>query len=170
MTQEEILPIVNETGVTTGAAPRSVLHSNPSLLHPVVHCLVTNRSGALLMQLRGRNKDVQPGRWDTSVGGHVCFGELVEAAVVREIGEELGIAVQSGQLEYLYRYVMRSAIESELVYTYRMVHEGPFRREPLEIDDLRFWSRQEIRDVLGAGVLTPNFEDEFRRYCQVFAD
>lgn len=164
MSSEEILPIVNEAGDVIGAAPRSVVHGNPDLLHPVVHCLVTNGSGALLLQLRGRHKDVQPGRWDTSVGGHVSFGESIDAALSREIAEEIGISAATHQLEYLYRYVMRSAIESELVHTFRMVHDGPFRHEPVEIEELRFWSPQQIRAAIGSGRLTPNFEDEFRRY------
>lgn len=164
MSREEILPIVSEAGDVIGAAPRSVVHGNPDLLHPVVHCLVTNGSGALLLQLRGRHKDVQPSRWDTSVGGHVGFGESIDAAVIREVAEEIGISPASDQLEFLYRYVMHSAIESELVHTFRMLHEGPFRHEPVEIEELRFWTPQEIRAALGSGTLTPNFEDEFRRY------
>lgn len=33
----------------------------------------------------------QPGKWDTSVGGHVDLGESVEMALHREVKEELGI-------------------------------------------------------------------------------
>lgn len=40
------------------------------LLHPVVHHLFNFR-GELYLQKRPEWKDIQPGRWDTAVGGHV---------------------------------------------------------------------------------------------------
>lgn len=164
MSNDELLPLVDVEGRVIGSATRSAVHCDPTLLHPVVHCLVTNDAGALLLQLRSMRKDVQPGRWDTSVGGHVGLGETVEVAVVREIEEELGIVTELMQLQFLYRYVMRSAIETELVHTFRLVHPGPFRVEPGEIDELRFWDRTSIEAHLGEGIFTPNFEDEFRRF------
>lgn len=161
---DEWLPLVDANGLNQGKARRRDVHGNPALLHPVVHCLVCNAEGSLLLQLRSATKDVQPGRWDTSVGGHVGVGESIESAVVREIREEIGIAVSLSHLRFLYRYLMRSSIESELVHSFSLVHEGPFRAEPGEIDDLRFWTVREIRAALGTEKFTPNFEDEFARY------
>jgi isopentenyldiphosphate isomerase len=160
----EWLPLVDSSGTIIGRARRREVHGNPELLHPVVHCLVCNARGDLLLQLRSAHKDVQPGRWDTSVGGHVGVDESIESAVVREIEEEIGLRVNIADLRFLYRYVMKSAIETELVHTFALVHEGPFRAEPGEIDDLRFWPAHEIESALGSGKFTPNFEDEFARY------
>jgi isopentenyldiphosphate isomerase len=164
---DEWLPLVDANGTRFGKARRCEAHGNPALLHPVVHCLVQNSAGALLLQLRGAHKDVQPGRWDTSVGGHVGLDESIEAAVLREIREEIGLEVEATDLRFLYRYVMRNSIESELVHTFSLAHEGPFRAEPTEIDDLRFWSTLEIEPLLGSGCFTPNFEDEFARYSSL---
>jgi isopentenyldiphosphate isomerase len=163
MLRDELLPLVNSEGTTVGRARRSEVHRDPSLLHPVVHCLVFNRHGNLLLQLRGLTKEVQPGRWDTSVGGHVGIEESIETAAVREIGEELGLQVQRSDLEYLYRYVMQSETETELVHSFRLVSDGPFRPEPIEIQELRFWTPSEILEALGSSTFTPNFEDEYRR-------
>ncbi len=164
---DQLLPLVNEAGEVTGSARRSEAHGNPKLMHPVVHCIVVNARGDILLQLRSATKDVQPGRWDTSVGGHVDVGESVDAAVRREMQEELGLDAQDNPPRFLYRYVMRSAIETELVHTYVCVAEGPFRPEPGDIDELRFWSGEEIERAIGSGVFTPNFEDEFRRFQKV---
>ena len=163
-TDEEWLPLVDGDGHAIGKARRRDVHGNPRLLHPVVHCLVTNEAGCLLLQLRSRSKDIQPGRWDTSVGGHVGLGESIEAALLREIHEELGVVVEIGCLSYLHKYIMTNSIESELVHTYVTTHEGPFRPEPSEIDELRFWTLESIEGALGTEVFTPNFEDEFKRY------
>ncbi|HEY5958694.1 MAG TPA: NUDIX domain-containing protein [Polyangiaceae bacterium] len=164
MTGNERLPLVDLNGRVVGSARRAEAHGDPLLLHPVVHCIVVSRNGRLLLQLRSKCKDVQPGRWDTSVGGHVNLGETIESAIVREIGEELGATVQVSELRPLYRYVMQSAIETELVHSYLWTADGPFRPEPLEIDELRFWTPMEIERELGTGIFTPNFEDEFSRY------
>lgn len=162
---DELLPLVNESGQTIGSVRRSDAHGDPSKMHPVVHCLVVNTSGELLLQLRGRHKDVQPGRWDTSVGGHVGVGESTDSAVLREIHEELGLTVHGEQLVRLYEYVMRSPIETERVTTYRLMHDGPFQAEPVEIEALEFFSHRRIAAQLGCGIFTPNFEDEFARYA-----
>jgi len=156
--------VVDPNGALVGRALRREVHGNPELLHPVVHCLVRDTEDSLLLQLRGLGKDIQPGRWDTSVGGHVGIDESIESAVVREIREEIGVEVTAAALRFLYRYLMRNSIESELVYTFELIHEGPFIAEPKEIDELRFWSVTDISRALGAGVFTPNFEQEFARF------
>jgi isopentenyldiphosphate isomerase len=163
---DELVPLVDEEGRIVGRAARAEVHGNPSLVHPVVHCLVENQRGQLLLQLRSQRKDVQPGRWDTSVGGHLAVDESVEAALVREIGEELGVRVARYEPRSLYRYVMRSEIETELVYSFLLQHDGPFRPETGEADELRFWTRAEIAAAIGSGCFTPNFEDEFERFEQ----
>jgi isopentenyldiphosphate isomerase len=164
---DEAFPLVDASGNVIGSALRSEVHGNPALLHPVVHCLVTDREGRLLLQLRSKAKDIQPGKWDTSVGGHVGLGESIEAAIHREIAEEIGFEAASAPIRFLYRYVMRSEVESELVHTYACQSEGPFVRQESEVDELRFWTRAEIEAAIGTGLFTPNFEDEYRRFCGV---
>ncbi len=166
---EELFPLVTEQGQVVGSVARSKAHGDRSLIHPVVHCLVTNDAGELLLQLRTRDKDVQPGKWDTSVGGHVAYGESIAAALRRELAEEIGLRTESVQLRFLYRYLNRSDIETELVHTYTCCSNGPFERQQSEIDELRFWSRTAIAAALGTGVFTPNFEDEYRRFCEAVA-
>ncbi len=161
---EEMLPLVDEDGRPCGVAPRRVCHGDPRLLHPVVHCLVANARGELLLQLRARSKDIQPGKWDTSVGGHVDPGETIETALRRELAEEIGLADSALQPEFLYRYINRSPVESELVHTFRLTHEGPFRAQPEEIEELRFWTPEAITAAAASGDFTPNFLDEFARF------
>lgn len=161
---DELFPLVDETGRVIGSAYRREVHGNPALLHPVVHCLVTSRQGDLLLQLRSRDKDIQPGKWDTSVGGHVGFGEAVGDALLRELAEEIGLHTELSALRELYRYVWRSPVESELVHTFTCQSEGPFVPQASEVDELRFWGRAEIEAAIGTGVFTPNFEVEYAKF------
>lgn len=156
---DEWFDIVTPQGKVTGKAPRSLCHGNPNLLHPVVHVHVFNSKGELWLQKRHANKTIQPGKWDTSVGGHVSSGETIPQALLREVREELGVTMMPN--EPLYTYIMRNEIESELVYTFRGFHDGPFSPPPDEIETARFWKIKEIRQNIGNGIFTPNFEQEF---------
>lgn len=164
-TPEELLEIVDEQGKPVGVAPRSEVHGNPALIHKVVHLLVLNAKGDILLQKRSMNKDVAPGRWDTSVGGHVEYGEDIGAALGRELQEELGL---TGSAEFLYTYIHSNPYETELVHTFRLIHEDTadirFNRE--EIDEVRFWSLGEIQDAMGREILSDNFQDEIISYLQ----
>ncbi|MFZ5998161.1 MAG: NUDIX hydrolase [Nitrospirota bacterium] len=160
--QEELLEIVDKEGNVLGVAPRSAIHGNPDLLHKVVHVLVFNDRGELLLQKRSMSKDVAPGKWDTSVGGHVAPAEELTVSAQREMEEELGIAV--GELAFLYSYIHSNAYESELVFTHSCIHNGPFSFNAEEIDEVRFWSIDEIKNAIGSGTLSDNFESEIMKY------
>jgi len=153
---------VAEEGHVIGRALRSECHGNPDLIHRTAHVLVFNAREALLLQKRSENKDIQPGKWDTSVGGHLDIGETYEEAARREMAEELGI--RDAPLLPLYDYPMRNEIESENVRTYLCTYDGSITPDPKEISEARFWTMEEIERELGSGRFTPNFEEEFGRY------
>jgi len=158
----EHFPVVDENGEVIGHATRGECHNGSRLLHPVVHLHVFNSKGELYLQKRPEWKDIQPGKWDTAVGGHMDFGETPETALQREVKEELGIV--SFLPEYLGKYVFDSDRERELVYVNKTVYDGEIIPSEDELSDGRFWSPQEIEEAMGKGILTPNFESEYRRF------
>ena len=158
----ERFPIVDEEGAVIGQATRGECHSGSHLLHPVVHLHVFNAKGEVYLQKRPEWKDIQPGKWDTAVGGHIDYGETPEDALHREVGEELGITAFTP--EFVGKYVFESKRESELVYVNRTIYDGPIQPSAEELDGGRFWSMSEISETIGQGVLTPNFESEFQRF------
>ena len=159
MNPVEYFPIVTEEGVVTGKATRTECHSGTFLLHPVVHLHVFNSRGELYLQKRAADKDIQPGKWDTSVGGHVDYGEETEEALRREVREELGII--DFKPVFLRRYKFVSDREAELVHSYYTVYDGDIQPDPVEISEGKFWKISEIEQEIGKNVFTPNFENEF---------
>ena len=155
---EEVFPIVDEEGNVFGKASRKECHDGSKLLHPVVHLHVFDKDGRLYLQRRPDWKDIQPGKWDTAVGGHVDYGEDVETALRREAAEELGLT--DFQPTALRRYVFESSRERELVNSFSTeINYLPMPSD--ELDGGRFWSREEILENMGKGVFTPNFEKEY---------
>ena len=98
----EIFPIVDNEGKVIGSATRGECHNGSKRLHPVVHLHLLDSNGRLYLQQRPLWKDIQPGKWDTAVGGHIDYGEEVETALFREVREEVGI--EDFEPRFLTRY------------------------------------------------------------------
>ncbi len=160
---KEYFDIIDKSGKIIGKAAREECHRDKSLAHCTVHVLVFNSKGELFLQKRSMDKDIQPGKWDTSVGGHVNLGETFDQAVKREIREELGVNVP---VEHIYDYWMYSEIETEYVHTYVCTYDGDIKIDTKEISEGRFWTKTEIESKMGSGIFTPNFEHEYQKYIQ----
>ena len=176
--REELFPVVDAAGRVVGRATRGECHGGSMLLHPVVHLHLFNSRGELYLQKRPAWKDIQPGRWDTAVGGHIDYGETVEEALAREVREELGIThfIPIHVLTYIFEsdfepqhvltYLFESERERELVYVYKTVYDGPVVPSG-ELDGGRFWTLREIAEGVGGGLFTPNFAGEIRRVAEL---
>ena len=160
----EWFPIVDPNGMVIGRSTRQYCHSGAKPLHPVIHIHIIDRYGRVYLQKRSMKKDIQPGKWDTAVGGHVSYGESIREAVFREAFEELrftdfnpiGIEV----------YEFESAIEKELVNVFAAVGSYELHPDLDEVDEGRWWPVEEIDANIGKGVFTPNFESEFQMIRQ----
>ena len=160
LVNEEWVPLVDEQGKVTGQAPRSQVHNGSKLLHPVVHLHVLNKNGSILIQKRPANKLIQPGKWDTAVGGHISAGETLEQALKKEVFEEIGLKEFSAKLQKVYKW--ESEVEAELIYLFTTYDYKGFGIQSDEVEELRFWTKKQVEKNLGKAIFTPNFEVEFR--------
>jgi isopentenyldiphosphate isomerase/intracellular septation protein A len=171
----EMLPLIDEAGKVLGVVSRSECHKGPGKLHPVVHLQIVDGRGSMYLQKRASDKDIQPGMWDSAVGGHVSAGEDLDSALARELREELGVTklaieASGASIEPILRYRWDSDRESELVFSFMATYGGPFSPDGKEVEEGRFWSFDDIRANLGMGVFTPNFEHEFGLIERAAAD
>jgi isopentenyldiphosphate isomerase len=152
----EYLDIFDYRGNCIGQALRSECHGNPELLHHVAHVVVLHpETGAMLLQKRSKDKFIQPGKWDTAVGGHLDCGESFEDGALRELREELGVTGEV-TLKYLFDSQIRNEIESEDVKVFGTELAGPFAFQQTEIDEVRFWNRDELEDPENLQTFTPD--------------
>ncbi len=159
MSSEELFEIFDENDQPTGLAPRSECHGNPNLIHRTAHVVVRHPDGRILLQHRSADKDVQPNKWDTAVGGHLAPGESYEDGARREMAEELGLSPDL-ELTFLFTSQIRNEVESENVGVFSVVHPGPFDFQEEEINYVRFWTRDELLNPAEQANFTPNLIKE----------
>ena len=155
----EWFPVVEPSGIVVGRSARDYCHSGKKPLHPVIHIHIVDRFGRIYLQKRSMKKDIQPGKWDTAVGGHVSYGESILEAVFREASEELGLLAFNPI--YVTSYVFESPIERELVNVFADVGSFDLKPDLDEVDEGRWWPISEIEENIGKSVFTPNFESEY---------
>lgn len=91
----EIFDLVNEKDEVTGQATREEFHSNPKLIHRVVHfTLADKKRGQILITLRAFNLKTDPGKW-CFLGEHIAAGENYKEALKRGADEELGLDISN---------------------------------------------------------------------------
>ena len=156
----EYFPVVEPNGLVVGRSSRQYCHSGQKPLHPVVHLHIIDRFSRLYLQKRSMKKEIQPGKWDTAVGGHVAYGESILEALYRESSEELGLT--DFNPIYVESYLFESEIEREMVNVFAAVGSYQLTPEQDEVDEGRWWPLEEVDENLGKGVFTPNFESEYR--------
>lgn len=158
---KEFFNIVDNNGKVIGKATREDCHNGSKLLHPVVHIHILNSKKQLLLQKRKKNKDIQPGKWDTSIGGHIKAGETLENAIVREAKEETGIDINLDKIIPLKIYIYESEIEKEHVHSFIYFYNDKIIFQKSEIEKVNFFSFNSILKLIENNKTTPNFIKEF---------
>lgn len=104
-----------------------------------VGAFIRDESGRLLLVQRRREPEA--GHWGLP-GGKVDFGETVEAAVLREIEEELGVALRLDGLLCLVDQIDRSAGTHWVAPVYRaaITAGDPVNREPAALAAIGWFS------------------------------
>ena len=145
---EEIFDIVDSNDHVIGTAPRSEIHAK-GLLHRAVHLWIFHPDGRLLLQKRSLTKDREPGRWTSSVSGHVNSKEDYDTAMHREIPEEIGVPASTCKdFQKVKQFSASLETDQEFVWLYQAVHPGPFQPDPHEVASLDWFFPAQIDQML----------------------
>jgi isopentenyl-diphosphate delta-isomerase len=92
------------------------------LWHRGVHVLIYTPDRQIVMQKRSPSLAYHPGEVEVSVGGGVDAGETPLQAAVREVAEELGLALSPEKLHYIgktkYNHVTKTQLHRTFIYSY----------------------------------------------------
>lgn len=127
------IDIVTRYNRPTGRKSDPEEATNNGYWHRGAHAFLITPKGRILVQKRGLDTVQRPGLIDIGVGGFVDSGELPEQAAIREIKEETGLNVTTGELIFLgttrynrrWKSNDRQKISRAIIYNYavRLPHE-----------------------------------------------
>lgn len=112
----------------------------------IVQALLINPEGQILLTLRSKNKSVAPGLWECTAGC-VLSGEETDQAVIREVFEETGIALEKEKGEILTHFFEDDCIFELWHFPVSHTIEDLVLDEN-EVESARYASIRDIEDII----------------------
>ena len=141
------IAIVNEKDEVIGAVSEEELYER-NHLHRIVHILLFDEKGRIMLQKRSKTKSYAPSCWVTSAGGRVDEGETYEMAAYRELKEEIGMCAVLEEIgKYYYEHK-----ESGVNY-FMTIYKAEYRGESLvlqesEVEAVEFCTLAKINELI----------------------
>lgn len=89
----------------------------------IVVVALLRRGNKLFIAKRAETKQTWPGRYEL-IGGHVDPGETLEAALAREVREEIGVEVAIGEIVGAFTYESEDTFKVEIAYLCELADES----------------------------------------------
>jgi isopentenyldiphosphate isomerase len=141
---DELMDVCDENNNIVGRSMKSEILRR-GLWHRTARVFVYNSKGEILIQLRGKGKELYPDRWDVGAAGHVFAGEDYIDAAIREAKEEIGLSLAKDDLDLLlmdkFQQVWGEFIEKVFPATYLVRFDGrlsEFMLQKEEVQKLKF--------------------------------
>lgn len=152
--------ILNKDGGVTGrTVTRGEVRLNPGEYHLVVHIWVLGPDGRLLIQRRSRDKDLMPGEW-AATGGAVIAGEDSLQAALRELKEEMSIAVPPEDMALVRRMIRKNSFV-DVWLTRADADIASLTLQESEVSEARWVSPAELLDMIKSGAFHNYGHDYF---------
>lgn len=145
MIDEEYVVLCTEGGTAAGTMAKSAVHHSETPLHLAFSCYVFDTAANLLVTWRASDKLTWPGVRTNSCCGHPQPGEPMPTAIVRRLHDELGLVIQSDDIDLMlprfrYRATMAETgvVENELCPVWRAVVPAEVRVHPQRAEVERY--------------------------------
>lgn len=156
--QSELFYWVDENDRVLGSITRNEAHSGTNKIHRAsVVFIFSPDNQDLLLQQRSSQKDMSPGFWAESVGGHVSCGQTYKQAAIRETQEELGLL--NLKLKYHSKYLFNLDGEREYhsIYTAHISPNTPIHFDRDEIQQISWIKLEELSNFINTHPCTSGF-------------
>ncbi len=132
--------VLDEQGHKTGQIlSRQEVHDK-ELWHSTVNVWILNSRGEVLLQLRGKEVELNPNTWDVAIGTHVRPGEDPNDAALRCLQTELGLVATQDQIKHLFN--IQSANMTEGGKMHRTLGHVFLLKRDMDINDFEFDSKK----------------------------
>ncbi len=164
--KSEIFDVVDEEDNVIGQATRQEVHAK-KLLHRVSNIFIFNSKGEMLVQKRSQTKDEYPGRFTSSVSGHLDAGETYEEAAHREMQEEIGF---TAPLTFIEKFQGGNHNSFEHTILFKAIADDVPICDPVEVEEAIFFSPKELAQFMQdePNQFTPPFRMLFLWYYEKY--
>lgn len=137
--------VVDEEDFVVGVATDVECHSNPQLIHRVVHfTVIDGLQQKILISQRSPNVKFDSGIW-CFMGEHVLQGDDYPTALYRGIEDELGLTENEGAGEWCHT-LFRQEKQTEFARFFVVYYQrGDIQPNPAEISQLKWVTLEELR-------------------------
>ena len=126
----------------------------PGRYHLVVHVVIFNPQGEMLIQQRQPFKEGWPNLWDVTVGGSATAGDTSRSAAEREELEEIGLRINLSQEQPRLTIPFDAGFDD--IYTLVMdVDLSTLRLQESEVQAVKWADKDEVIAMLAAGRFIP---------------
>jgi isopentenyldiphosphate isomerase len=163
VSDEMVIDAVDQTDAPIGVIRRNEVFTK-HVSFRVVHDLVFNSRGELLIQQLASTRTRHAGFWGSSVAAYLFAGESYHAAAERRLAEELGI--HGVPLRYIGKTSMEDDGSYKFIAVFTATHDGPFNFDRNHIERLEFLPGHVIHELQASGLrkFTPTFLKVFSFY------
>ena len=125
-----------------------------------VYAAIRNSKGEFLLLKRSEDSNTNPGKWDLP-GGKIEGEEILEEAVVREVWEETGITIVTGEIA---GYITFELPEKRVI---ALVYDGGYVASDVKLShEHTEYSWIPLGDILEMHTMPNYFRDFFRRFTR----
>jgi len=145
--QDELFYLVDENDLIIDSITRKRAHGSKNNIHRAIGIFVINELGQILMQKRSLKKDIDPGKWSYSVGGHVIFGQTYKQAAIRELKEELGI---KSEPKFITKALIKVRQETEytVLYEAEIFSKATFNIDKYEVEQIKWIKLDKLKSFV----------------------
>lgn len=157
----QLIERVNDNDVVIGQSDFNIVHKN-LLLHRSVHIFIVDKHGRLFCRKITPKNAIYPGYWSTSAGAHVLLGKGYDETAKEAVKSLLDVKCK---LEMIGKLRISDSMENEISATYiGMADKIKTNKE--EIEDGRFLTVDEIRNLLKTNKCTPHLLQSLELYLE----
>lgn len=159
---EELIDILDETGIKTGKiATRKEIHKK-GLWHRAIVVALINNNNQILLQQRSYNKEKNAGMWDISVAGHLSTGDTSKIGAIRELKEELNVDCTENELEYILTYKDQRIIREDFIenqfYDFYILNKDDVKISDIivqesEVEQVKYIDINELRIMIDSNLV-----------------
>ena len=122
--------------------------------HLVIHVVVFDHAGRMLIQQRQPFKEGWPNLWDMTAGGSAVAGETSQQAAARELREEVGLHCDLSDHAPALTIYYDVCFDDVYVVT-RDVDPASLTLQPEEVQAVRWATEDEVMRMLDEGTFIP---------------